>query len=423
MSNFAWQAELKDAHFRGVPFKVDVAEKNLGWGISNKPIRVSKAKNGEKATVKIKEKLANQWRITAHFAGNDYLDAKRAFISVIEDGAPGELQLPTESPVFVYPEKATIIYSNGAGGYEDVRVVFIETTADSEENISFPTKTTDTEGQLNTSADSAFETFPDEFSLSTDQGAEPSEEDGIATSVGVAKFVETKTAELVEKFSDDILSVLPGGSGDPLNDVISSAQSISEDATTLIQTPQILASQITSLVDEIVYVFTNPIDAFNAQLTLIEYYATGLPTYSPATDTEQGLEDNSDAMSQIVYNAALAGASRSVALTEFESLDQALFIKSKFDAAARAQQLNNGDISGYDNSYYAIANMQAAVNAHIESQGQLPSNITLTFEDQMPAVAMAQDIYDDADRADELVRRNDIRNPLFCNREMVVLSE
>jgi prophage DNA circulation protein len=67
--------------------------------------------------------------------------------------------------------------------------------------------------------------------------------------------------------------------------------------------------------------------------------------------------------------------------------------------------------------------MLGSVSEYINEQANLPSSTTITFSEQVPALVLAEDFYGDAGRTEELYTRNKIRNPLFCNTEMEILSQ
>ena len=407
-----WREQLKEASFKGIVFRVDTSDMAFGWNtkIRETTIQPLIKKDGTEFNpvgssdpfVELGNKLPRQWTITAHFTGNDYIGNRDSFINAIELGESGILQLPLQEPATVLPMKAAVQYSNRGGGFEAVKIQFVETI-----NKIQPTTTVNTEKVADDASVSMYSAIKNAFSI-------------VASSF---ESVAEKTTDMVTAVSDTITTVMAGGEGAPLNSILDSLQTISTNARTLIQTPQTLALEITDTIDAITFAFTNPIDAFNAQVKLFEDYGLGLPFFPINTPSDQDLRDNRTSMIQIMQNSSLAGAGRSLAKAGFDSLDDALLAKSTFDDAVELQQIANGDAEGFDDVYNELTALQAAIAEHINAQENLPSNIIIEFADQIPALVITEDLYGDADRVDEIVSRNLIRNPLFCKTQMSVLSE
>jgi prophage DNA circulation protein len=408
----AWQDEIIgfQATYNGVPFKIRSVDFDFGWqlndftpqedgaGISEK----ATLSFGKKANTKQTKRLPKTFGITASFSGPDYIDERNAFIDQIEKGGSGLLIIPTFDQIIVNPAAGRSRFENNVGGYEEVAVTFRE-AGDREQ----PETSLNTEKAAIGGIDDSKATFIESFTTKLESGAQ---------------WVADASSDLTELVSTTINDTLGlGAVGDGLEAVTEASNTLAQNATTLIYTPTVLANQISDTISALTLAFEQPANAFNAQLQLLENYGI-IDSSTGATPTEQDAIDNNNAFVQIVNNAAVAEAGRAAVLTEYESLDDAQLAKSRFEAAARAQQLVNGNTEGYDEGYREIANIIALVSDHITAQGELPSSIDVTYPDSNAALVLAEDLYGDADRAAEIVTRNDARHPLFLPNELTLLS-
>jgi len=408
----SWRTQLKSASLDSVPFKVDTAALKFGRNVTISETGTSRWSNndgtsedkGKSSWVTKDAPIPREFAITAHFSGDNYIDERDAFIAVCERGGAKILILPTYDPIEVFSKIGVVRFSNKGGGWEDVDVSFVQ----GKKTIQ-PTETTNTEGTATVAVDDSKTNFIESFGTKLSSGAEWVSDDA------------SEMTELVSTTINDTLGL--GAVGDGLEAVTAASESLAQNATDLIYTPTALAGQINDTLTALTLAFSQPINAFNAQLQMFDDYGIGLPNLgSAANPTEQDAIDNQNSFKQIVQNIAIAEAGRAAVLAEYDSLDEAQRTLSRYEAAARAQQLANGDTEGYDESYYEIANILALVSQHIVSQSDLPSSVDLTFPGANTALSLAQDLYGDSTRADEIVTRNEARHPLFLQTELEALS-
>jgi prophage DNA circulation protein len=70
-----------------------------------------------------------------------------------------------------------------------------------------------------------------------------------------------------------------------------------------------------------------------------------------------------------------------------------------------------------------VLKLHAAITMHLtETARPLPRMIAFQFNMTMPSVVLAQRLYADASRADELRAENKIVHPAFCPRQGLALS-
>lgn len=420
MSEPKWLQKFKGttASFAGVTFTIEEIDMLFGRDLTlldNKSGGFGAAFGQVDSSDSMQDqgKLPRQIDVTCSFSGSDYLDRRDAFIKAVEREGVFQLILPNHEPMNVRAGRAVNRFSNRSGGYERIIVTFVksEQSADparaSLEQSLQPGATQNTEKAATEGIDDSKESFLSSFGTKLSSGA---------------KWVSDAATDLTEKISTTINDTLGiGAIGDGLEAVTQAADTLAQNATDLIYAPTELANQINDTVSALTSAFNAPINAFNAQLDLLSNYGL-IDDSAGATAVEQDVIDNNNSFVQIVNNIAVAEAGRAAVLAEYESFDAAQQAKSRYEAAARAQQLNNGNLAGYDDSYREIANIIALVTNHITAQADLPSNNDITYNDQNPAVVIAHDLYADADRGEEISTRNNVENPLFLPKELSILS-
>lgn len=398
------------ASLDGVEFKIDNVTLTFGRNIKRLFIEqddadpFATAESGD-AFIKDSGKLPREFVLQCRFVGSDYIVRRDSFISLIEKGGIRQLILPNHNPIFVKAGRGVNKFSNREGGYEIVTVEFVQSAT--ELSGPFPSATINTEKAATEGIDDSKTSFLESFATKLSTGAQ-----------WVADASSDLTA-LVSTTINDTLGL--GAVGDALEAVTEASETLAQNATTLIYTPTVLANQINDAVSALTLAFEQPANAFNAQIQLLQNYGI-ISTAVGATKAEQDAIDNNNAFVQMVNNAAITEAGRAAVLTDYDSLDDALLAKKRFEEAARLQQLNNGNVAGYDESYRELANVIALVSEHIIAQGDLPSNVDISYPDTNSSLVLAEDLYGDADRAPELVTRNKSRNPLFLPRDLTVLS-
>ena len=261
------------------------------------------------------------------------------------------------------------------------------------------------------------------------RAAEDTAEEGAKAAIAVVEEDFEPTApdapSLSERAGEALLAVKAKGAdlGERFNDYVEKATVLSEQARTIIQTPQRFAEQIYDAVGDLTFAFTNTIDAFNAQLQIFETYRSDLSFELNGSESRRLQVQNNEAISLAVENACVMQAGIAALSVDFDTLDDAITVRKQFEGAVRTQQLRNGSTEGWDDVYRLLSKLLGSVTKHINEVANLPTAIDYEFGDENVSFVLAQDFYGDADRGDEIVQRNAVRNPLFCNRELELLSE
>jgi prophage DNA circulation protein len=228
----------------------------------------------------------------------------------------------------------------------------------------------------------------------------------------------------------------------PISDAARAINAFSDEVTELIQQPQQFVSKVAGVyraiyggVNSASNAYLSPGDIAksasgqHAKIRVKQAIASfrqidaDLQAIAPVvgkTPTRAQERANQDKLIQTMRTTALlelcdmvAQESRAIAvpdnqLSPFDSVVEANAVREELVAALSAHAEAQGDV--VFNRLRAVSN---AVLQHFESHGQhLPRVETARFHSDLPAVVIAHLVHGDASSIDDLVRRNNIRNPL-----------
>ncbi len=155
---------------------------------------------------------------------------------------------------------------------------------------------------------------------------------------------------------------------------------------------------------------------------------TGLVNFYPAAPTGVSIVGMAEAIVQtatgaMVRRAALAALARATALYQPSSANDAANLKTQVAAIIDSEIDVAGD-SGDDASYSALIALRAAVVLDLDTRGAaLPALQTVTTNESLPSLVLAQRLYQDVTRADELVTEADPVHPAFMPNSFQALTD
>jgi prophage DNA circulation protein len=157
---------------------------------------------------------------------------------------------------------------------------------------------------------------------------------------------------------------------------------------------------------------TNPADQIRLLIALaaFAFMDSAGGTVGISTDTAT----LRDAMSAACRRAALASLARAEAAYQPISYDDAVSVMDQVSAAIETELTTAAD-AGDDATYQALRQMRAGVIQDMTSRGaNLPSVVTVNFPVSLPSLAIAQFLYRDASRADQIAAEAGAIHPAFC---------
>lgn len=160
----------------------------------------------------------------------------------------------------------------------------------------------------------------------------------------------------------------------------------------------------------------NPDSAAQVQacIALAAFPATSQPS------TEQAAV-NSD-VSALCRRMALAAAAQASAAYVPTSQQDAANLRDEIVTLIQDEMLIAGD-AGDDTSYVALESLLSAVAADLAARGaSLPQSVQVTFAGSLPSLVLAQRLYQDLSRSDELVQEANPISPLFMPQSFQALA-
>ncbi|WP_205744442.1 DNA circularization N-terminal domain-containing protein [Dyella sp. M7H15-1] len=124
----------------------------------------------------------------------------------------------------------------------------------------------------------------------------------------------------------------------------------------------------------------------------------------------------------LLRRAAIGALARAVAVYVPTSYDDAANVRAAVTACIDNEILVAGD-AGDDGSYAALRALRQGVVSTLSAVGATRAPLqTVTFHAPLPALVLAQRLYQDASRADQLVSEADPIHPAFMPRKFRVLA-
>ena len=128
------------------------------------------------------------------------------------------------------------------------------------------------------------------------------------------------------------------------------------------------------------------------------------------------------ALASVLRRAAVADLAAAAAAYQPTSYDDAMAVRAQVVTAIEAEMDDAGD-AGDDATYAALADLRTAVMQDLSARGAdlAPLREVITPAPQ-PALALANRLYADASRADDLVARANPPHPLFMPTSFLALA-
>lgn len=406
----SWKDGLRAASFRGVPFQFLDTEGEGGRRLVEHeyPFR-------DTADTEDLGKKNRTYRLQAYVIGDDYFAQRDALLAALETAGPGTLVHPYMGVLTVnvrQPFKWRETAREGRMATFDL--VFVDTGAQPS-----PTSATDTAGGSIVAAGAANTQLQSSFSQ------------GFAVA-GFPATVTAAAASLVASAQGQLNALLatPGVSASSLAAMVSGL-------SVLVSEPGQLAAQVTTFFDSYVNALTGSFTAFDDTLSsrgpqpvadpsyglaACAAWGSALPAVATTTPQLQQEADNQAAMIALIRGAAVAALAQVYANTDFVSQEDAETARDQVTGLLDGLIVAASQ-AGDDAGCASFEALYAAVALDLSSRGkQLPDVVTYVFAQALPALTVAERLYQDASRAGELIARNAAPHPLFMPLQVEALS-
>lgn len=385
-----WREQLRPASFRGVAFYVQGHEAQLGRRVAlhEFPQRdIPYAEDMGRATRKL--------MVEAYVLGADYMVARDRLLAAVELGGAGVLVHPYLGELRVNVQTCALTESNSELGLARLRIEFVEAGA-----AKFPQS--EVSGTASVAAAGAAATAAAQASFTARHVV-----------AGRPSFVAAASASIFGSALSGVMGAVAKvrGVADQVAALQRDVDAARRDLTTLIYAPASAANALVGAVRNLVRsVASTPRDMLSLARTLYRF-GSDLPALAATTTSRRSQATNQAELVQLVRVTAAAEGARAASLVQWQSYDEA--------TAARDELLEVMDglmlASGVDDTVYdTLRALRTVVVRDVAARGaNLARLVQWTPAATQPMLAIAQRLYADAERSDELVARNGVRHPLF----------
>jgi prophage DNA circulation protein len=380
------------ASFRGIPFRIETAETVFGRRNQLHEYPMRDVPYGEDLG-----KKAREYSINAYVIGTGYAALRTLLINAIEKNKnPGQLIHPTLGMKTVIPKECRHIYNNQDGGIEYFQLTFVEAGA----NL-FPDVLSDTIGLFTIARGDSLKSLVSRFVVNFSIAKAPELVRAAAASVG--RSVSTQV------LSSSRLGVM---NTDNYAGFLSINQTYQRDMNRLTAEPENYGNAIAGLVTGLTELYTNPMDAFEAQKSLSEFGNDFLAIDEITLNRKREARNRHEIVT-LVKGCAVIEMANAISQMTFFSKDDALAMRDIFSERMEEQMTQVAN-AGNDEHYIALANVRIKILDDINQRALTLSRLTeVPILDSLPALVFAYNRYDNAARDQEIVERNRIRNPVF----------
>jgi prophage DNA circulation protein len=388
----AWNDSLLAASFRGVPFFYENTTRKGGRRLVEHEFPERNAPYIEDLGRKKKEH-----RITGYVIGDDYIEQRAALEVALDDGGHGVLVHPYRGQLKVNIRSWTSQEVRDEGRMARFDFECVETGAEPSPLAAIAT--------ADDSLHSGGGTL-DQLEISFDENWN-ADAGAVMAASALLDDLEDALAPLIAwpDIDTDQLASLVADLSDSVTDTTALAGALTSFFTGYADAA--LATQVA--VDQTLSSRgAQPLADMSYGLASLSGWGATLP---PPDGTQMGL--NQQALVALVSGSAVTALGRIYAKTKFAAQEDADTARDQLaglidDLATAAA--DGGDDQGFLawQSYY-----QSAVDDLTTRAKQAPSTLVFTMGVAMPALVLAQRLYQDPARGDELVARNDAPHPLF----------
>lgn len=423
--------------FRGVEFFVDSAESEIG-----RRIVVHKYPGRDDPGLEDNGREPRQFRFECFVLGDDYMAARDQLREAFEKAGPGPLVHPYWGSLTVVVDGQVRIQETPAdGGMARFTLNVIEVG-----NTKLPQVQADTAEAVDKAADEAAAATSDEF-----------EED--FSVIGYIAAVAAAATNLVNAVASDLAKIKGYVNAamavvDSIGDAI---ETLADTVAALILLPGQLVSAIGSVVTGITEAVGSIGDAWNSYFGDDETPGdvAGTPSAAPTAASPASADARVDLLMRAwremsAFGDDLVPVTGSSTQTTQAAANQAAFVSLikrlatievcrtmatlPFSSATKANEIRDELFEAIDDLledagdalYGPLVDLRTALVNHLSAvTADLPQVITYTPRVQLPALVLSQILYGSSRRAQELIDRNNIRNPCAvpARDELEILSD
>ncbi|MFM5440113.1 DNA circularization protein [Aeromonas enteropelogenes] len=421
----SWTDRLQPASFRGVAFKVDSDDLQVG-----RRTVLHEYPGRDTPSVEDMGRETREYAISAYLIGPDFIAERDRLIEALEQAGPGELVSPWYGRMnVVVMGKQRISHSKADGGMCVVSFTFVESGED-EWPTSTPTGSSLLAGRSTSLLDRAQSAFASTFGLD-----------------GLPEWMSMATVEHASNLLGDVADMLGSADGK-----MSTAMRLMQGDLGVLMPPPSTAWVFSRRLADVLDAGKGSSTTASSLLSLSNRTAAAsqTPSARPVGVWPTSAEDKQQAdrlvnsVSELVRVNLIASSAQAVALmpqpsqpsstparapaldsvvvetpskvVDMPTHDELEDTRQTVIAAIDKESERTTD----DGVYQALRDLRRELVSTLRQQQQHSSKlVTRTPSDTVPALVLAAEWYDDASRADELIAKNNIAHPGFVPPEQL----
>ena len=332
-----------------------------------------------------------KYPVEAFYVGPDYLDKRDALIKALQQPGPGELVHPSYGTLNVCVQNWRAAESATEGNIVRIQIEFVEAGS-----LLYPSVDTLRGGLIVTVraivAQRSLANFLRQFNV-------------VSQAAYVVNAVKAKVRAVADVVSQ--ITTVAKETSDDLTDLAVSVADLRRNVEKLIDTPDMLAEQLSSAIDLVGQSVKVKSDCFDAYK---RWFSFGDDDVAATAVTDSALQKNANdkALNQFVRSNALAGAAEAAAGISFGSTEDA--------EAARSALFDEIDILSEtiddDDLLFALADLRVFVSKNVPDPDlALPHVIEIETAESVPALVLSYRLFGDTSAEADLIARNSIVNP------------
>ncbi|MCP1290937.1 DNA circularization N-terminal domain-containing protein [Chromobacterium sp. S0633] len=445
----SYQDQVRPASFRGIPFAVLAGEGSFG-----RRNAIHEYPNRDTVWVEDMGRAARKISLIGFLVGDDVIQQRDQLIAAAETEDMGELVHPTLGTMFVSLITLRVTEKWDSGRVFEIALSFVESGLK-----EFPSDTTDTasdvlgavgDANLATAAD-----FLHQVADAVKQGIAIVQQvvNTVTKWVGIVKNVINAARNLYNAVHSipgtfgRFHGLLDSGSSsgaaprnatatavavrlaiaqgtqaratvaNNLSSMSSAAGALSSGSSTI----NAFSSSVQTVVSSMLSACASPLDGINALTQLAQFTPPVLAQDS--SPIGQAMTTAQNATAALLRRSAVIGVCQASASYQPSSYEGAAAMRARVTTLLDVEIQSAAD-QGLDATYLALRRLRAAVVADLTARGgKLSRMTTVSTPAPVPALLLAQRLYRDPARADELVQQADPIHPAFMPVSFKALAQ
>jgi prophage DNA circulation protein len=387
-----WRDNYRPASFRGVPFYVDSHDASFGRRTQSHEY----PGRDEPYTEDLGRKQ-REFTIDAYVIGDDYFAARDALIAAVEQLGAGTLVHPYLGELQVDGAVMSLRESTAEGRMARIQLRFVEAGKN-----TYPAQTSNPLSSISSARNSVLSSSKSGFlsKYITD---------------GMPSYVLNTAKNQVTKFTDFFQSsgISPTGEAQSVAAFFYDVRKLSTSAASVINTPTTLADSIGNILSDVPGIFGSKSSQVLSGIKNL--FSGDESSESTGTPSRRQEAKNSNAFGGLIRQQAIATNA-----VQLANDSQTGVYETREDVvAARDVIIDDIDVESElattpDDVYRDMQALRSEVVRGVPSESlRLPSSVEYVPPATLPSLLIAQILYGDANRAEEIVARNNPDHPAF----------